>query len=369
MEQQARSVWSGQLSATGRRQKQLLSLSLAQCGDAGLLGVLAFRNAPLICEGAIDGSGGARRMRLFASGIVRARPVWFAGVLQEGESGWAGGFVVTDRRGAITDEGKLKLPKVFFQEAATAPKPDDPCGKLVYESPIQVNDETAPDGTHKRIRFRIRRYELCVFVVILAPGGGDRVIDTIKLARDPGGVTLHGPGSKTVHVQGYSTTSKGKLVGRLDGGDAAFYGKLVVFVVDGCANLKLVQFVKQTEAIGSQTTRTDWQVDGGTTAAQPFRGTLPKGATADDGAGSMTDWPGRFEPPTLGLPFNTKVELDQAFETYVCCDGALIGYWSWTNKVSYTAKNGRRDGLQVDDGAPVWNRDPATGLNHAKVKC
>ena len=49
--------------------------------------------------------------------------------------------------------------------------------------------------------------------------------------------------------------------------------------------------------------------------------------------------------------------------------GKLLGYWSWSNHVSYVAKNGQRTNLQVDSSSPVWQRDPNTGKNHDQVKC
>ena len=247
-------------------------------------------------------------------------------------------FDFADERPPAPPKAGPRSPDILRDQAGGAPVPSD-CGKLVYEFPVQFNKD-AVGGITKVIRFKILRCEMCVFVVIVDEQG--RETGRTALTRDKdGGATIYPPG-KSIHVQAYSAPSSGQAVGKINGDPCDFFGKFVVFVLDGCDTFKFVQFVKESwTETGQPPVQEDWRVDG----SDPYK-TLPKGKP-DDGATSTTDWPGRFEPPTLNLKFGTHCDLIQNFETYVCCDGKQIGYWSWGNHVSYTVKNGQRTDLQI----------------------
>jgi hypothetical protein len=85
----------------------------------------------------------------------------------------------------------------------------------------------------------------------------------------------------------------------------------------------------------------------------------------------MYDAPGFWVTPALqkNPPHAGDTQaITEQFETFVCCDHALIGYWSWQQTLTYTwQKDSTWSDPTVDPASPTWNPDASTGGDPAQM--
>jgi hypothetical protein len=147
-----------------------------------------------------------------------------------------------------------------------------------------------------------------------------------------------------------------------------FFGNMVLFCVDGCPDATFYQFYNQTISYsnkGETELKSGWRYD--TLSGKPEQyGNLPdpNRPTKVDPQPAMLDAPGQWDQPghNVAPHAGDTVTRKDEFETFVCCDHELIGYWSWGQTLTYTwAKTGGCDIASVTPAAPAWKADPTTG--------
>lgn len=181
-------------------------------------------------------------------------------------------------------------------------------------------------------------------------------------------------GKPNVHVSAYvHTVEKPKPgdpspeVPPNDPGFGNFYGSMVLFCVDGCPDAAFYQFYNQSFTYsnrGETNWKSGWHYD--TISGKPGKyEPLPDSPVAGvDSEPAMFDAPGQWGEPPYNIPphaGDTLTRTDQ-FETFVCCDQKLIGYWVWEQTLTYTwGKTGGWGEPSVKPATPTWNPDPTTG--------
>jgi len=151
------------------------------------------------------------------------------------------------------------------------------------------------------------------------------------------------------------------------------WGRYFALVVD-CKKATFFQFVHRTTEINDYAPIEDkpWQPDG-TTKVEPFPGQF----TPEVGYKGLEDCPGPVGQSGSEAVAKTKPQTDPGkggnpqqvpwgegdtfrvvseFETFVCCDSELIGYFTWTHSTTWTFSAGAWSAPKPgDDAAPVWH--------------
>lgn len=249
-------------------------------------------------------------------------------------------------------------------EPQPQPQPqEDPCGKLLWKDGPKAF--TLSDGTV--IYVIVSRYEKCTKVDFVDRGG--KALGGTTPASLPEDFNQK-VGAAT--ISGFNLANDGKKIAESGGKDVVRYGEFKVFTVSGCKEVKFVQFIHTTISItvpGQKPESVEtlpWQIDGG----DPYPGSLRPGAP-DNGA--MIDGPGvdtqQLPADVLKeLPDGTTITNKFELETFICCDGELLGYVSWGFEVTSTVKGGKQSAPKSTISKPVWH-DAKDSPRTKDVKC
>jgi hypothetical protein len=251
--------------------------------------------------------------------------------------------------------GAWRAPKLWCQE----PPPKHACGALLYER----EGITGYPNARGSVRMRIRRYERCVEVEILDPAG--RPLNpprVIHLDED-----LNHPVNDNVRVLVYDAPDAGTRMPTSEGGELVRYGEFKFIAVQGCANPHLFQFLRMTVRetppggpAGPEGDAKPWAKDDSK---------LPIAAGPPDGA-TLWDHPGipiGFAP--RNRPEGTVAVLTYYLETFVCCDGTLLGYVSWGFTLTVTYGQDKAPSTPVVAATPPTWHPPADSPRAAQVNC
>lgn len=152
-----------------------------------------------------------------------------------------------------------------------------------------------------------------------------------------------------------------------------FSGNMILFCVDGCPDATFYQFYKlkatydwtQGFSHGDEDWDTgDWRYDtirGGKGPYIPLPDNPASGASPQPG---MFDAPGQWGTPgeTMAHHRGDKMTWTYEFETFVCCNKKLIGFWSWSQTLVFTwGKTGGWSAPSATEASIAWNPDPAAG--------
>lgn len=257
--------------------------------------------------------------------------------------------------------------QVLHQDSTTV---ENPCGKLLEKSDT-VELKTPSGATVKVV---VERYERCVRVTYLGTGVDGAPDTVIELPAGKGGTVE--VGAHKVNATSYSTIQRAQFIGSDKDGAIDWDGHWCSFAVD-CAKAKFVQFKRRTAKWNTDTNATvgAWELDVPAGKPQdpaaPFGGTLPKPKAGGDGQTSQFDAPGGAGGlPDKNVPDGTTFAITDDLETFVCCDGALIGYWSWSVTRTYKYKNKIcLTPSTVTGNEPAWHDAAGASPNWAVVKC
>jgi hypothetical protein len=360
-----RVLWSGTLVFQLPEREQSLTLVAVQEADV-LQGAIQWPGQTLYVRGEVDcGTDGGPILRL--SGVSDEMTMNAILVMEDGV--FVGECLVGDASGKVVAEGPVRMPDVLFDETPRLrKKPADPCGKLVHDSGWKEGD-VSYNGYTAHVQFRVLRYEFCVKVIYKDDTGHEH---TYTLDLIGSGLIGHDP-NRHVHAYGRKQDGtdpplKGKFEGSKGTARLPFYGRMMLFIVEGCDDVKFIQFVKVTQKYSDDASATvgDWQPDPKGQDHYPSLPETVKGGTPEPG---MYDAPGGWGPQFANKPDGTTLTVTDTFETYVCCGEELIGYWTWSLTATYTFKNGVSSSPNEESPDPVWHDDPATGENSGKAKC
>jgi hypothetical protein len=229
-------------------------------------------------------------------------------------------------------------------------------------------------GRRRRIpkKTRIKRYRDGKKEVTFPPS---RTVYPLDPVAGAGGQATT-PSNPNVKVSGYVHT-----VGKDDpnppaAGDpddpAYFHGNMIMFCVDGCKDATFYQFARQTFTFSNRAqpgSNTSWNYDTSDQQKGPYGNVPDKPAAGAAPEPAMFDAPGQWGPPDHTVPplavpphaGDAETRTDE-FETFVCCDKKLIGFWTWTQTLIFTwEKTSNWSAPSVTPASPTWNNDPTTG--------
>jgi hypothetical protein len=219
------------------------------------------------------------------------------------------------------------------------------------------------------VKYFIERYEKCVRITYLGTGTGGGRDTVVELPALPDtDVTV---GDKKIKVRAYAKKDRNIAIAKDPNGPVEWTGQWCVFAVE-CTTVKFVQFKRRiTKWSNEAATTGDWKVDAKEQdPSKPSPGTVPKPKQGGDGQGSHYDAPGGGGAPDKDVPDNTTYTVTDEYETFVCCDKKLIGYWSWTESRTYKYMNKLALSPPAENGsAPTWHSAADQSPNWAKVKC
>jgi hypothetical protein len=181
-----------------------------------------------------------------------------------------------------------------------------------------------------------------------------------------------------------TVTSYGHTIGTVGGEPPPsllhqpFAGRMILFCVDGCTNVTFVQFVKQSvkyepgELGTSDEGKWDFDTRDHKVAPYPPLASLDKKHPMQP---AMYDAPGQWGPPQTDTPpkVGNTVTITNTFETFVCCDHAWIGYWTWNETLKFTWKKsevgagGTFGTPEVTAPDPTWHAGTDGGANTGRL--
>ena len=261
-------------------------------------------------------------------------------------------------------QGGFTLLDSFLCEDALSQEKD--CGEKKW-GPKDV-EFTLKGGIKAKVR--ITRFAKCIKIEFLDKEGKPLPQSGGSLDEDQ--QQKAGEGKK---VLGYSLKSSGTPVSA----DSKHWGMLRVFIVQGCQRgYKFFQFVRQKTEIPriSASAWSPWNSDGpeGKTYRGSFDGEKGDSGIMFDGPGFTGKDPGAafgkiIEQIQPQLKNGDKAKVTIEFQTFVCCDEVLLGYFEWGYILTYTF-DGKKWSEPVPDITPVrWNVDVKDNPNVEKVKC
>ncbi len=253
----------------------------------------------------------------------------------------AGNFVGTlPGLGLSALMGRWRAPKLWWQ----VPPPEHECGALLYDH----EGITEYPNANGRVRMRIRRYERCVEVEILDPEGRSLTPPRIvHLDED-----LNHAVNEKVRVLVYDAPDPGTPMPMQGGGELVRFGEFKFIAVQGCTRPRLFQFVRlvivETAPDGTRKPEHElwaWRTDD---AKMPLPIQGPDGAVIWDHPGVANRWPAK--------PAGTVADVIFTLETFVCCDGTLLGYvaWGFTLRLTYGANQAPGVPVVIPT-APTWH--------------
>lgn len=251
--------------------------------------------------------------------------------------------------------GAWRAPKLWWQH----PPEEHPCGALLYEK----EGVTGYPNANGTVWMKIRRYERCVEVEILdAEGQPHDPPLKVRLDED-----LNHPVNDEVRVRVYDAPDAGTRMPTREGGVLVRFGEFKFIAVQGCERPHLFQFLRLTGretppggAPGAESELKTWRPDN---AKMPMTPERPDGAVLWDHPGA----PEGFAP--ANRPKGTVAVLTYYLETFVCCDGTLLGYISWGFTLTMTYDENRRPSTPVVAPTPPTWHPPADSPRAAAVEC
>lgn len=288
-------------------------------------------------------------------------------------------------RAARKDGGPKNKDKDKDKGPAAAKAPADPVAQDTGEFKPRV-----PVGTregkpvYQEVPIRITRTASGTTEITYRINRTTYPLDTLGT---PTTVARGGDPTKNVTV-----TARGRTVGPPREGELqpptlrdgnAFGGRMILFCVDGCETVKFVQFVRSETTYSNPSAvgpgEATWGYDTGNKRPGEY-GQVPVKDRKAPAQPAMYDAPGQWGQPdpkdrngTSVAKVGDTVTINNTFETFVCCDKVWIGYWTWSERLTFTYRRntvgagGTFGSPEVDAPVPTWHEGTAGATNAATL--
>lgn len=254
------------------------------------------------------------------------------------------------------------------------------CGAWLW-GPREVEQEIAKGEPN--VKVRMTGYDNCLIIEYIDENGNVCGKDKLKIVDTHGSLGTHGMlklyGGECIGTIVRPKAAASATKPKVD--EIRKWGRYFALVVD-CKKATFFQFVHRTTKINDFAPDEDkppWHPDG-TKSVEPFPGQFTPGS----GYKGLEDCPGPVgqtgseaiprtrpqsdpskggKPPQVPWAEGDTFTVVSEFETFICCDGELIGYFAWARSTTWKFSVGNWSAPQPGhDDTAVWHdakKDPS----------